>query len=82
MKRLYSIIASTSLEVSIQDPDVLLERGPNVLTVTTDNIEGVVERLEALGVLVRAVHCITPQEAPPEEPYSRAVINDGRLAHR
>lgn len=59
MKRLHSIIASTSREVSLTDPDVLLEPGPNVFTVLTADIDDVVARLKKLGVFVRAVHCLS-----------------------
>jgi hypothetical protein len=62
MKRFYSIIASTSREVSLTDPDVLLEPGPNVFTVLTVDIDDVVERLKNLGVTVRAVHCLSESD--------------------
>ena len=58
MKRLYSVVARAPREVVLTDPDVLLEAGSNVIAVTTADIDGLVQRLEALGVTVRSVHCI------------------------
>jgi len=65
LKRLYSVNASTSKEVHLTYPEVLLELGPNVFTLTTADIDDVVKRLEKLGVKVRAVYCLS--QPPPSE---------------
>lgn len=81
MKHLYSVLAHASQEVSLTDPDVLLEAGVNVFTVTTARIEDVVARLENdLGVQVRAVHRISqPETTTVDETFRVGDGNDDRL---
>lgn len=81
MKRLYSVIASSSREVTLTNPDILIESGANVFTMTTADVEEVVQRLESLGVQVRAVHCISQPETGPEEMHLVGDEDERRLEH-
>jgi hypothetical protein len=58
----FSIVAHTTLEVSIVNPEAFLEPGCNVFTVMTRDIEEVRRRLEDLGVKVLSIN---PIEQPP-----------------
>jgi hypothetical protein len=81
MKRLYSVIASSPREVSLMDPDILIESGVNVFTMMTADVDEVVERLESLGVHVRVVHCISQPETGPEEMQLAGDEDERRLEH-
>jgi len=79
VKRLYSIAARATREVVLTNPDVVLERGANVFTVTTTDIDGVVDRLLSLGVDVHTVNTIVQPGTSPADIHLEGDRDEERL---
>lgn len=79
MKRLYSIAARATREVVLTNPDVLIERGANVFTIATADIDGVLDRLLSLGVDVHTVNTIAQPETSPADIYLEGDSDEKRL---
>ena len=79
MKRHYSIAARATREIVLTNPDVVLGRGPNVFTVTTADIDGVLDRLLSLGVDVHTVNTMAQPETSPADMHLEGNSDEKRL---
>lgn len=58
MKRFYSILAWSTTSVRYPDPLVFIEPGINAFTVTTDDLDSLLERLRIDGIRVDKVNAL------------------------
>ena len=58
----YSITAFAPTPIGIEVPLILLDKGFNVFTAATDDMEGLLKRLADEGVEVKQVNCLDAHE--------------------
>lgn len=90
MKRYYSIQATADRDIPFPRYLVILGKGVNAFTLTTENIEETIKEFLVEGVKIQKVHCLSgtgsfdgmplgvllPGESPPEQETNLCALGE------